>query len=312
MINKTFIAERLKISKFEDFLEFPLYYEIETINACNAACEMCTINKWQRHKDPLMSDDLFGKIAEELIQYKEAVRTVNLCRDGEPLMDKKLEQKINLLKNGGIRHVNFSTNASLLSEERAHSLIDTELDEIMFSIDGATKATFEYIRKGLDFDKVVGNVQRFIAIRDARKSRIKIRVRLVIQQENAHEVDSWGAFWRKYVGSQDGVHAKNIHSWGNQLDNFISAKEYKKLITPCTSPFSTMIIRYNGDVTICPLDFDFRHINGNLNSHSIKDVWQMGGFYKQFRDIHMDGKRDEFEFCKGCRLWDADESKRAF
>ncbi len=36
---------------FDDLLSFPRYIEVETVNACNARCPMCTIQDWERrHK----------------------------------------------------------------------------------------------------------------------------------------------------------------------------------------------------------------------------------------------------------------------
>ena len=306
MKNKEFISDKLNINTFENYLNFPMYYEIETINACNAKCEMCTIADWEKHPDPFMSKSLFKKIADELISKKDIVRVVNLCRDGEPLMDKGLEEKIDYLKNAGIKHTTFSTNASLLNKERALSLINSQLDEIMFSVDGFKKETFEAIRVGLKFEKVVDNIKQFIHLRDEYNSKIKIRVRLVIQDKNILEVEDWKNFWRPLLGADDSVHAKAIHSWGNQLDNFSAAKEFQAITTPCTSTFSTMIIRYNGDVTICPLDYSFKYKNGNLNGKSIEYIWQNGDEFKRFRQIHLDGERDDFPFCKGCRLWDSE------
>lgn len=312
MDNITFLKQKLKLDTFEDYLRFPMYYEIETINACNASCRMCTVNNWHRNGDPFMSDTLFKKMADELIQYKDMVRTVNLCRDGEPLMDKKLEEKIAYLKKGGIRHITFSTNAALLTKKRAVSLLECGLDEIMFSIDGLKKETFEKIREGLKFEKIVDNVLQFIKLRDSAVSKVKIRVRMVIQQENLAEVEEWGRYWRSVLQRQDSVHAKNVHSWANTLENYTAVKEMNKLSTPCTSTFSTMIIRHNGDVTICPLDYDFKFVNGNINEQDIKDVWQNGIHFRNFRELHLQGLRDEFGFCKGCRLWDTEESKRSF
>lgn len=312
MDNITFLKQKLKLDKFEDYLRFPMYYEIETVNACNAACRMCTVNKWQRNGDPFMSDTLFKKMADELINYKDIVRTVNLCRDGEPLLDRKLEEKITYLKKGGIKHITFSTNAALLTEKRAISLLKSGLDEIMFSIDGLKKETFEKIRAGLNFGKITNNVLRFIKLRNSTATMVKIRVRMVIQQENLAEVEEWGRYWRSVLQRQDSVHAKNVHSWANKLENYVSVKETGKLSTPCTSTFSTMIIRYNGDVTICPLDYDFKYVSGNMGDRSIRDIWQNGIHFKDFRELHLRGMRDEFDFCKGCRLWDSEESKRSF
>ena len=312
MDHSVFLKQKLNLDKFEDYLRFPMYYEIETVNACNASCRMCTVNKWGENGNPFMSDTLFRKMADELIDNRRIVRTVNLSRDGEPLLDRKLEEKITYLKKGGVKHITFSTNASLLTKKRALSLLTSGMDEIMFSIDGLKKETFEKIRAGLNFEKIINNVSQFIKLRDSTASTVKIRVRMVIQQENLSEVEDWGKYWRGVLQKQDSVHAKNVHSWANTLENFIAVKETTKLSTPCTSTFSTMIIRYNGDVTICPLDYDFKYVSGNIGDRSIKDIWQNGIHFKNFRELHLQGMRDEFDFCKGCRLWDSEESKRSF
>ena len=47
----------------DDLLSFPRFIEIETVNACNARCPMCTIADWQR-KTPTMKDALFRRIAD--------------------------------------------------------------------------------------------------------------------------------------------------------------------------------------------------------------------------------------------------------
>ena len=48
---------------------------------------MCTINDWQRDT-PTMKDELFEKIAAEVIDNADELRRVSLYRDGEPLLDK--------------------------------------------------------------------------------------------------------------------------------------------------------------------------------------------------------------------------------
>ena len=312
MDNITYLVQRLSLDSFEDCLSFPVYYEIETVNACNATCKMCTVNDWKKRKDPFMPDALFEKIADELIDNKDIVRTVNLSRDGEPLMDQKLEEKIHCLKKGGIKNITFSTNASMLNKKRALALLESGLDEIMFSIDGLSKETFEEIRSGLCLEKIVDNVRNFIKLRDETSSPVRIRVRMVLQKENMKEVEEWGKYWRGFLKESDSVHAKSIHGWGNQLENYVALQEFEKITQSCTSPFSTMVIRYNGDVTICPLDYDFKYCNGSIANQSIKEIWQNGIYFKQFRKFHLEGTRDEFSLCRGCRLWDSDVSKRIF
>ncbi|HIO82261.1 TPA: hypothetical protein EYG59_27145, partial [Candidatus Poribacteria bacterium] len=62
-----YLVRRISPSeKYQDLIQFPRYLEIETVNACNARCPMCTINDWQRDT-PTMKDELFEKIAAEVI-----------------------------------------------------------------------------------------------------------------------------------------------------------------------------------------------------------------------------------------------------
>ena len=57
-LEKCLLGRIDKDSKINDLLRFPRFFEIETVNACNARCPMCTIDDWQR-KTPTMKDSLF-------------------------------------------------------------------------------------------------------------------------------------------------------------------------------------------------------------------------------------------------------------
>ena len=68
---KKYLTRRIDSKvKYDSLLEFPKYIEIETVNACNARCPMCTINDWERNY-PVMKDDIFNKISDEIIDNKE-------------------------------------------------------------------------------------------------------------------------------------------------------------------------------------------------------------------------------------------------
>ena len=61
--------------KFENLLKFPKYVEIETVNACNARCPMCTINDWERNY-PIMKDEVFNKVSDDIIENKKHIKRV--------------------------------------------------------------------------------------------------------------------------------------------------------------------------------------------------------------------------------------------
>ena len=123
-------------------MKFPKYLEIETTNACNARCPMCTIADGGPTAKP-MTDSLFAKIASEVSDHAKEVKRVSLYRDGEPLMDKKLASRVAMVKEGGIKNVHISTNVSLLTESKSRDLLHAGLDSIILSIDSLNKEVFE-------------------------------------------------------------------------------------------------------------------------------------------------------------------------
>ena len=142
MLDKYIINRIDPKENINSLLEFPRYVEIETVNACNARCPMCTINDWERNY-PVMKDDVFNKISDELIENKRYLKRVSLYRDGEPLIDKKLSKRINKFKENGIDNTSIATNVSLLNEKKSYDLLNAGLGIIILSIDSLKKDIFE-------------------------------------------------------------------------------------------------------------------------------------------------------------------------
>jgi len=301
------IKDELNISAIEDALYFPKFFEVETVNACNARCRMCTIKDWKKRELYLMSDDTWANFLRGIKSYSQRINRVNLSRDGEPLLDNKLGQKIEDLKKASIRFVTLATNVSLLTRKKAQGLLDSGLDDIMFSIDGFSKDTFEKIRKGLKFKEVMDNALNFIKTRDKGKYKTSIRVRMVLQEGNINELGDWTDFWSSKLKTGDRVYAKPMHSWGNQLRTYneltrhAEGKDYSR--QACVSPWSTLVVKVNGDVPLCPVDFKCRFLMGNINKKSVKDIWLTKRFM-DIRDQLLSGKRNEVKLCRNCYLWD--------
>ena len=71
MPNKeNYLVRRIDKNKsINQLLTYPSYIEVETVNACNARCPMCTINDWERNY-PVMKDDVWNKVSEDIIENK--------------------------------------------------------------------------------------------------------------------------------------------------------------------------------------------------------------------------------------------------
>lgn len=280
--------------------EFPRYFEIETINACNARCPMCTISDWQRQPQ-VMKDDLFEKIAAEIELHSAEVKRVHLYRDGEPLLDKKLGKRIKRMKDAGVKEVGISTNAQMLDKDRALEILEAGLDEIILSLDSCIRPIYEQIRVGLDYLTVEENSQRFFQLRDGLRSKCKIRVRMIRQELNAQE---WykGQFqrhWLDYIKPGDRIEARDIHNWGGQLEGF-KAHQPADVSRPCIALWSLMCIFADGTVPMCNVDYNAKHPIGNVKDSSIAELWQ--SFEQNYRRmLHFAGERQGM--CKDCTVW---------
>lgn len=287
---------------YGDLLEFPKYFEIETVNACNARCPMCTIEEWSR-KTPTIKDTLFQKIADELIDNRDRVKRVSLYRDGEPLLDKKLARRIATLKDGGLPEIAISTNVSLLNESRATDILNAGLDTIILSIDSLDKEIYESIRLKLVFEEVLENALRFIELRNRIRPETQIWVRMIRQKSNYDEWPAFEQYWREKLTDSDRVNYHQLHNWGDQLKNFEPVANSFEPNLPCVALWSLMVIFGNGDVPLCNVDFNNQHPIGSVATHSIAEVWR-SKIANNRRALHLDGQKDKINICGNCNVWD--------
>ena len=162
---------------------YPQKVQIETFHGCNARCPMCTSDKWER-KSGMMSDAVFSRIIEEVIPIKKHLRVVSLFGDGEPLLDKRFAQRVELCKQNDLPNVGATSNASLLSEVKSRDILNAGMDWITFSIDSVDKGSYEKIRVQLDFETVMANISRHIGLRNQLHPSSKIILRFSEQPEN--------------------------------------------------------------------------------------------------------------------------------
>ena len=222
---KDYLVRRISPKEnIDSLLEFPKFIEIETVNACNARCPMCTINDWERNY-PVMKDDVFNKISDELIENKRFLKRVSLYRDGEPLIDKKLAQRINKFKEAGINETSIATNVSLLNEKRSREILEAGLGLVIMSIDSLKKDVFENIRVRLKFDEVKENAINFLKLRDKINPNCRVWIRMIRQESNKDEWNDYYNFWKSYASENDRIYYHNIFNWGGQLDNYKSIEK---------------------------------------------------------------------------------------
>ena len=161
----------------------PVKIQVETTDVCNLRCIHCKREKFDDMNTLTMPLDTFARIVADIEPFY-----ANMAGFGEPLIDNSIIAKLALLHKRGIRTA-FPTNGSYIRRHMRDALAAEMPDVIQLSIDGATKESFESIRKLGDFDKIVDNYRAICALRADGKTRPHtiIRVLCALQRNNLHD-----------------------------------------------------------------------------------------------------------------------------
>src|SRR5438876_5240459 len=221
----------------------PVEYIVETTAKCNLYCPMCPR---ETHKQPKedMADEIFERLVEGASRTGEHMMLIGL---GEPFMDRKIFERIEYCERHGVSTL-LSTNGTFLDEKTAARLLETRLEHITLSFDGATKESFEYYRKGARFEKVRDNFVRFARMKHERGSKMQVVVQMVRMERNAGEVEDFVRFWSQVPGV-DQVRIKEDETNLMRPDAGHAARERKY---PCHYLWrGPMYVKQSGDVYPC-------------------------------------------------------------
>ncbi len=98
------------------------------------------------------------------MRWPRIVRATTLHIWGEPLLHKRIYDMIAYCSEKGLRS-EISTNATLLTEERARKLLDAGLSVIYLCQDGIRPETYENVRVNGDYEKTNENIRRFVEMK---------------------------------------------------------------------------------------------------------------------------------------------------
>jgi MoaA/NifB/PqqE/SkfB family radical SAM enzyme len=259
----------------DEAARWPEIVQIESTNLCNAKCVFCPRDDMARQQG-IMDMALFQKVADECAAL--GIGHIRMHNYGEAFMDRQLVEKVRYAKRLGIPEVGLISNGSLITEAAARGMVDAGLDAINISVDAAGKEVFERTRLGLNYDKVIANVERLIRIRDEAGRRRPKLILSFVRQDNSTEEQSFIAHWRTKA---DKIHITDLHNWAGTLNHESDVN------FPCYRPWLTFTVLWDGRVSLCCADFDGREILGDLRTSTIREIWNSGP-YLRARRAHLD------------------------
>ncbi len=282
---------------------FPINLDIEATSACNIKCTMCPrtdmVNAGTFWKIQMFDFDTYTRLIDEGVRNGLCAVKYNYL--GEPTLNKRLVEMIEYAKQAGVIDVIFNTNATRLDENLSRRLIASGLDKLIFSFDSPYREQYNQIRVGADYDQVLSNIKRFMAMRSEMGSlKPFTRVSMVRMKENENECDAFQTLFEPIVDAVALVDYLD-HSNQNNPEQMIIPLGSRQGKFCCPQLWQRMFVHPDGVATVCCIDSARTLQVGNIFEQSAQEIWQ-GETYQQLRELHATGRFEEIPTCARCPL----------
>ncbi len=158
-LNRSYAALK-HLAQSPSIESMPQWVSFQNTHICNLRCPHCQTHgtaEGRNHcNDKRLNMDvaMLKRVAEEVLPFADEF---TLTLTGEPLATPDLENILHLLSPFGAK-LDLITNGTLLTKEKLRLLIPI-LKRVRISVDGATARTFESIRLGANFGKVLNRIK---------------------------------------------------------------------------------------------------------------------------------------------------------
>ena len=266
-------------------LSQPRYIQLETVIGCDAKCPFCPQRKIDR-KPVLMPESIWKKIIDET---RELGITYCPFLQNEALIDKRLPTIISYIKKDRTARVEINTNGSLLDDRKTVDLLEAGVDLIRFSVDAFSKSTYGKCRVGLDYNRVVGNINRFIERASGNHSSVVTEVRMIDMDINKDEQKPFIEYWS---GRADRTLIVPLYNW--PWDDGVTMVR-----KPCLKMREEMFFYSDGRAVLCCWDIAGRAVIGDVTEESVLEIWN-GEARLRYADFLSRGEREKIMLCSRC------------
>ncbi|MBV1905656.1 MAG: radical SAM protein [Pseudomonadales bacterium] len=166
---------------------------IDVSNKCNLRCRMChfSYDKVFYRTAIFMSPTQFSEISEQVLPYSHSLV---LSAGSEPTTSPHFGEILRIASTFHLKELLFLTNATLLTEKLCQIIIDSGVTQVDISFDGASKKTYEHIRRGASFDKVTKNIAMLSRMKKEQGSLTpRLQFNVTLMRSNLEELPEFVA-----------------------------------------------------------------------------------------------------------------------
>ncbi len=308
---KIFISYQL--SKFSGkAVQFglPFTVSIEPTTACNLRCPECPsgLRSFTRATG-IMKMDLFEKTVGDLSNH---LMYLYFYFQGEPYLHPSFLDMVKFASGKNIYTVT-STNTHFLNDEQARKTVESGLDRIIISIDGATQEVYEQYRVGGSLSKVLKGAQNLVKWKRELKSKTPhIIFQFLVVKPNQHQIDELFSIAAATGVDEVKLKTAQIYNYEQGSELIPDIEKYSRyalqkdgsyriknsLLNHCWKLWHSSVITWDGNVVPCCFDKDAAHSMGSLQHSDFKTIWNNDRYF-DFRKAIL-RSRKEIDICKNC------------
>ena len=290
----------------------PFVLMVEPTNICNLACPLCPSgNGTLARRAGTMDLDSFRRILDK--QSRDLLLLM-LWNQGEPFINRHLTDMVRMAKGHNITTITSTNGHFIRSRTEAEDVVDSGLDEIIVSLDGATPETYVKYRVGGDFDRVIEGV-RLLAEAKHRRASIHplVHLQFIVMKQNEGEIDAARALARRLQVDHFSVKTAQVTT-RDEAQTFLPAdskySRYRtregppvvksRLTNTCRHLWYSTVVNWDGTVSPCCFDKNglFRLGDALDNGRSFDEIWA-GSDYTAFRNAVL-RDRSSIPICRNC------------
>ncbi|MBS3155647.1 SPASM domain-containing protein [Candidatus Woesearchaeota archaeon] len=172
----------------------PFKLKLENTTVCNLKCNMCPHGVGLKRPIGSISYENYRHIFDQIYPCY-----LNLTGIGEPFLNKDIYKIIAHARSKNT-FVKLDTNATLLNRNNGLKMLESSPNILSISIDGMKKDTYEKIRVGANFEKVIENTENFVKLKkEVGNTVTNIHTFMVVQQENLMQLPEY-IKWADKIG----------------------------------------------------------------------------------------------------------------
>ncbi len=309
------------ISKFSGYpivLHRPFTLSFEPTTQCNLGCPECPsgLKKFSRNTGNAELET-FERV---LVDAHKSLLFVYLYFQGEPFINKHFSKMIALAKKYKVFTIT-STNGHYLTNSKCEEIIQSGLDRILISIDGAKQETYEQYRRQGSLEKVVAGTKTLVETKKRMgASNPEIVFQMLVVKPNENEISDVVKLAEEIGVDQLVLKTAQVYDFENGNDLIPSQEKYSRykrvpngkwkikndLKNQCWKMWHSAVITWDGKMIPCCFDKDAKYTMGNILNEPLKLIWNNLN-YNEFRKNLLQSRK-AIDICQNCsegtKVWE--------